>query len=622
MSTTRSANTTTTTNTATAEGDVCSSNEEEEEEEDADNDDDDNLEHLNIIVMTDAGKPIFARSGSEEEVSRVCGMLQAIRTYSTTPMTTTKEHGDQGGSLNLGDIQCLRSGSMCLVFMIVEAITLVAISTTTKTANKSSRAAHDECGSYRSSGSRPEPTEAFLRLQLEYVYANMILSLTQSVQTMLKDYPGLDVRSLLGSSTELAMRDVIAESEISGEPASFVLGGSPSCFPIDPTVREQVSQILRDVGESTPNTVFALVFSSNQLITLVQPFFQPYQLRASDLHLFLHFVGRQSQVFSDELWLPVCLPRFNSSGMLYCYTNCLDETTKTILALVSQDGSTDQIMSFRQAASEIRRRLGLEDTPESVLEIGIDETVEQSSAAASGGDVLGSDVKWKRNHFHRPDPSCASPEQSSPVSLLDANNSDEDYVDVTTEGDEDDMIPYVGIGATGDTKSSHSRVCPFLNEVRAASMSSKAKKFVKRCLELAGAVHFMFRLDVPIVRKDPRGAKCNQEGGYLAQCISSPVGFPFVSAPAKRHLWSTYQKLSLRLRLRSATIEATLDAFDMIQREHEAKHFHFPGIGKDCPAMELVESSPTFQDGISFVVDGYDTFLALSGKNNGKDFQL
>jgi len=135
-------------------------------------------------------------------------------------------------------------------------------------------------------------------------------------------------------------------------------------------------------------------------------------------------------------------------------------------------------------------------------------------------------------------------------------------------------------------------------------------------------VHFMFRLDVPIVRKDPRGARYNQEGGYLAQCISSPVEFPFVNTLAKQRLWSTYQKLSLRLRLRSATVEATLDAFDMIQREHEAKHSHFPGIGKDCPAMELVESSPTFQDGISYVVDGYDTFLALSGKSCGKNFEL
>ena len=71
----------------------------------------------NFIVMSNSGKPIFARYGSEEAIASVCGLLSAIRTSVTYSNT-----------LNLGEIQSIRSGSLSPVFLAVDSITLVALS--------------------------------------------------------------------------------------------------------------------------------------------------------------------------------------------------------------------------------------------------------------------------------------------------------------------------------------------------------------------------------------------------------------------------------------------------------------------------------------------------------------
>ena len=69
----------------------------------------------NVICMSQAGKPIYARHGSDAHVARLCGLIQAIRTSLCD------------FRMQLGDIQSLTSGRFTMVFMNVESITLVAV---------------------------------------------------------------------------------------------------------------------------------------------------------------------------------------------------------------------------------------------------------------------------------------------------------------------------------------------------------------------------------------------------------------------------------------------------------------------------------------------------------------
>ena len=80
-----------------------------------------------------------------------------------------------------------------------------------------------------------------------------------------------------------------------------------------------------------------------------------------------------------------------------------------------------------------------------------------------------------------------------------------------------------------------------------------------------------------------------------------------------------YQKLSLRMRLGSASIPLNQLLNDVSNEEvdPEEEEYH-KGIQKDaCVAMTIAERSPRVK-GITFVLDGLELFLAM----NGRDFEL
>jgi len=382
-----------------------------------------------------------------------------------------------------------------------------------------------------------------------------------------------------------------------------------------------------------------MVVAGDKLVTIVQPSFRPYHLRISDLHLFLHVVARtrqhgacchsvdrspnapatsnnSSSSSTSEMWLPICLPRFNASGFLYCYTNCLDANTDTVLALVSEIGTTEQFQAFRGAAATIRSELGLKSSPSSssVLEILDSGTSFVNSRGGGAGpasaentetEKMATDVEWRRT------------EEST-------NNSDEDYVDASGDGDK--MIPYVGRVGSDDER----RMVLLTDEIRNVVEYETYNEITRDYLDFAGALHFLFRLDVPIRHRSGdsggrhRHVDRHRDRGYLPQCISSPPEFPFDSPHSRRRLWSIYQRLNLRLRLGSGSVESTMDAFDMISRDlddrsppTEGHEYVSPGIGRHCPAMCLVESPPNIQ-GVTYFVDGEETFLAM----NGHEFEL
>jgi len=67
-----------------------------------------------------------------------------------------------------------------------------------------------------------------------------------------------------------------------------------------------------------------------------------------------------------------------------------------------------------------------------------------------------------------------------------------------------------------------------------------------------------------------------------------------------------------------------MDAFDMIRNPSPAHGKHknesaiFGGISKSCPSIGLHESAPYNPDGLSYIVEGDEIYLAI----NGKHFEL
>ena len=60
--------------------------------------------------------------------------------------------------------------------------------------------------------------------------------------------------------------------------------------------------------------------------------------------------------------------------------------------------------------------------------------------------------------------------------------------------------------------------------------------------------------------------------------------------------------------------------FDMIKNdssieESKTSERAFTGIGRHCPAIGLSESAPYNSDGLSYIIEGNEIFLAMNGKN-------
>jgi len=121
----------------------------------------------NIIVLSKAGKPIFSRYGSEEDLMPICGIAQAI--LATASTVSNQENDDNG-------IQFICAKNLKIAFLTVGFVTLIGVS-------------EDE-----------EITEPFLHLLLEYVYSQVVFTLTDQMQKVFQRTPSFDMRGLLGAT--------------------------------------------------------------------------------------------------------------------------------------------------------------------------------------------------------------------------------------------------------------------------------------------------------------------------------------------------------------------------------------------------------------------------------------
>ena len=555
----------------------------------------------NVVVLSSAGKPIFSRWGDEEKLTAACGLIQAIRA------------GILDDPSLGGDIQSLQAGGTKMVFLTVGHLTLLAIA---------------EGGT----GSGECETEAYLRLQLEYLYGQIIFTLTDTIQNVFTRRHNYDLRSMLGA-TEAVMRGILDQASPLGNGGSFLCAGVESVWPIPHEIRDHASQVLSSVcGKHSDTCLFAILLVGNEMISVVMPRYKPHQLHPSDLHLILNFCNHQPGLLTNELWFPVCLPRFSSSGFVYAYTTCLDSGTGLACCLISQENSTEQFERFRKAGASIRHKLGLRAPKSSVLLIkeasgspngNGDSSNRVGSAAAEESEIEKTnfdDIAWQRNE------SSSDGGGSNEGELMDDEKSSEKVVDELagvfgkdlTVSETSNASVTQSLNGTENagsfieehgepsTHQGESSLVKILNEVKRNRVRDA---MIDDYLQLGSAMHFLFRIDVAVY----------DTGGMLTQCLSPPLQFPFVDEKSKRRVYCMYQRLALRLRLGSASVESTMDAFAMIADDHdnpENRHATM-GIGKDCQAQCLLESPPNVH-GCSYILDGSELFIAI----NGRDFEL
>jgi len=587
----------------------------------------------NILILSSAGKPIFVRYGNEDEWSTACGVIQGIR---ANVLSFGIDGLNERGASTLGYIQSIQAGERLLVFKNTEALTLVAISD-------------------RKDGNH---NEAWLRLQLEYVYSQVIFTLTAQVQSIFELNPSYDLRTMMGSNVNSSIRNLLDRfdpvvdlendsnnnSTITGCGA-FLTSGIECVSPIPPEIRDTASKMLiHACAESGSNDLFAMLVIGTRLVTIIQPANPMSQLHTSDLHLILTFVGTQPGLLTNELWFPLCLPRFDSSGFLYAYTSCLDPVhTGLSIVMISPSNNTEQFESFRTAANTVRKNLGLASVKTKVLRVFSTSSNNASTTSSNnsrqrsdspdglsgisshsgeseqkktnfddaawkmkgdesfdvsdddfGGGGIGRRISIRRNK--RP----TIEHQLSQTNFLDSM-LEEESLDYTEEDDDDD-----------NNKEAEVNEAPLITAVKVALSPQQQDEMMTSYLQLASAVHFVFRCDIYVNSADSNMTGIGNiptVGSMLTQCFGPPLSFPFTDESSQSHVWDTYQRLSLRLRLGSSSVESTMDAFNVVgdKQGHDS-------VGKECSMQCLLEDPPNLHSVTYVQEDNQWLYVGLNGK--------
>ena len=491
----------------------------------------------NYLILTDSGKPIFARYGSDEQVGQICGMISGLRSSILFD-----------SDLQLGEVQSMESQTFKLALWQVNGLLLVAI------------VAQPAVGG----------TDAYLRFVLETLYAQLCFSLTKPTLDSTMVHPNYDMSSAMGTTVRqlhsiLDQMDLHASDDTGNLSLGLIhsLGGSlQPLHPFSSAIRDQVSIALREI--TTPNTLFSFLLAGNgRLVSLVQSNIRTMQMRAFDWSLLFHFLQQQAELLTSELWLPVCLPRFNVTGYVFCYTRCLDANTGLCVGLISHIGTTKQFQAFQSVSSQLCARL----------------CIKMSS------------VRNKDNPSNPPSPEVTN-NLFDKEELMDDNGSD-DYVVVTAHG--------------------------IVEEVAMAQDHTILRKIHGEYLELCEAFHFVFRFDVPLPRK------FRQPPGRLPQCICASDEDLFQTSASRRKLWSNYDKLMMRLRLGSAQSESVQDALEMIYNDRRSPSKDsrrtdnavsepppHAALDYECNASALLEAAPQFAS-MTAIVEGDYLYAGING---------
>ncbi len=556
----------------------------------------------NIIILSSAGKPIYVRHGSDEdEWSSACGLLQGLRANVLS---------FDGGDSSLGEIQSIRAGDMLIVFLNTRALTLVAIS----------------------DGENGSQSEGWLRLQLEYAYAQVIFTLTDQTQSIFEQSPSFDLRTMMGPNVDISLTNLLDqfdppdpdemkqyETDISAPSysqgvATFLTAGVECVFPLNPKLRDSTSRLLINTCRGD-DTLFALLVIGTRLVTIVQPSNPSSQLHTSDLHLILTFVGKQPGLLTNEVWFPICLPRFDSSGFLYAYTSCLDPVhTGLSIVLISGNNSTEQFKVFKSASDALSSKLGL--PPLSIVKRSL-----STSLSTSTREDKNTTSNWGDMHDDSDSYSDGGDDDSekrgSILSRISASGNVVSTIGIAPRpllGERQlSMTNYAPTKINPRPKSKTveeketTQNSPFITALKIATLPKQQEDIMRQYLELASAVHFTFRCDIYV-----QGSSGTSTEGMLTQCFGPPLSFPFVDTRSKRKVWDIYQRLSLRLRLGSSSVETCYDALDMFQG-HDSSNM-MGDISNDCPMQTLLESPPNVH-GVTYLQEDNEwLYVGLNGK--------
>uniref|UniRef100_A0AAZ3RJC8 Vacuolar fusion protein MON1 homolog n=1 Tax=Oncorhynchus tshawytscha TaxID=74940 RepID=A0AAZ3RJC8_ONCTS len=242
-----------------------------------------------VFVLSEAGKPIYTRYGTEEALSSTMGVMMAL---------VSVVEADK----NI--IRSIHADGYKVVFLRKTPLVLVGVSRT--------------CQSDRE-----------LTRELQYIYYQIVslLTLTQ-LNHIFQHKQNYDLRRLLAGSEHLTDNLLRLLDRDPG-----LLLSAVTCLPLASSTRDLVSSSLQ--AAKAKSLVFSILLAGDRLVTLVRK--KDQYLHHMDLHLLFNLVGSSSSFREGEGWTPICLPKFNTAGFFHAHISYLEPASDLCLILVSTD---------------------------------------------------------------------------------------------------------------------------------------------------------------------------------------------------------------------------------------------------------------------------------------------
>ena len=326
----------------------------------------------------------------------------------------------------------------------------------------------------------------------------------------------------------------------------------------------------------------------------------------------------------------------------------MDSTTGLTIALITPDNSPEQFASLRHTGNTFRKNLGLRSVKKKVLRaFGSSSNV--SSISSVSTPVAGQRSNHSINNSGDDlsgitedslDSERKSPNLDDSAWKMKDENEDGVYDDEEEKDDHGKGIAQrISVGKApslnlmdenlGEEKEKDvNNEAPLLTALQVALSAKQQEEMMNSYLQSACAMHFVFRCDIYVGNGDTAdgGMDTESSGAMLTQCFGPAFSFPFIDDSSQRHILDVYQRLSLRLRLGSSSVEATMDALHMITEgiclkntlqnapPQKLSQIESQRSCQDCPMQSLLESPPNVHSVTYLQEDNELLFVGLNGR--------
>ncbi|KRZ27329.1 DNA ligase 4 [Trichinella pseudospiralis] len=254
-----------------------------------------------VFVLSDAGKPVYTRHGSEEELSSLMGVIQALVSF-----VSSQNEGDE--------LRTIRAGVWTFVFSHRAPLILCLVSRRSDSAEQLSR-------------------------QLDLVHRQILTVLTQvQLSRIFEERKNFDLRRLLaGTERTLERLILVMETDFS------LLLNAVRCYTLPHSTRETIVQVMSSCCSQPKCIVFAVLLVHDQLVAYSGK--KKATLSPSDLALLINLVASNISFKDAESWSPICLPAYDESTFLSAHISYLTENSPACLLLLTAEKDSFFTMS-------------------------------------------------------------------------------------------------------------------------------------------------------------------------------------------------------------------------------------------------------------------------------------